>query len=339
MELLNQTRSVSGYKRWKKVMLTVFVGLLFGIVGLQVASAQSYPDKSIRAIFPFSPGSAVDNLGRALVQRLSVALGQPVVVVNVPGASGQIGTEKAAKSAPDGYTLLIGYTSTMAINPNVAAKLTYDVLKDFAHIALFANTPYMIVVNSAVPATNLKELIELAKARPGEFNFGSSGIGSTPHLAGELFKSVAKIDIMHVPYSSGAPGVVALTAGETEIRITSITSVLPLIRAGKLRAIAVTSPNRSPELPDVPTANESGLPGFEISSFVGMLAPAKTPEPIIRRLYKEIAKIVESPDMKEFIVNQGAEPMLMDPEHFRAYNEAEIVKWAEAAKSAKMKKN
>ncbi len=320
-----------------KVTLSVFIGLLCG-AALQVASAQSYPARPIRIIFPFAAGaSSNDILGRALAQRLSDALGQQLVVDNRPGATGTIGSEMAARSAPDGYSLLLGYTGSLAISPSVYAKLGYDPVKDLAPVARFAVIPYVLVVNPSVPAASIKELIALAKARPGQLNFASSGNGSLPHLSGELLKITAQIDIVHVPYKGGALAAIDVVGGQVQMYFSGITSMLPFIKAGKLRALAVTTLNRSFLLLDVPTANESGLPGFDVSSWLGVLAPARTPELVTRRLHNEIARIVNAPDMKNFIESQGAELVLMDPVEFGASLKAEIAKWAKVVRAANVK--
>jgi len=319
-------------------MFTVFVGLLCEVVALQVASAQSYPARPIRLIIPVEAGSSTnDTIPRALAQRLSPALGQPIIMDNHAGASGRIGTEMAAKSAPDGYTLLVGYTTTLSIGPSVYAKLGYDPVKDFAPVARLFVSSFLVAVNSAVPATNIKELIALAKARPGQLNFASAGTGSTPHLCGELLKTMAEIDIVHVPYKAAGAAMTALAGGEAQVGCQAAGTLLPLIKAGKLRALAVAATHRLSLLPDLPTAQESGLAGFEVDAWTGVMAPAKTPESIIRRLYDEIARIVNTPDMKNFIVSQGAEPALMDPAKFGAYLNAERVKWAKVVKTANVK--
>ena len=299
---------------------------------------QPYPTKPIRLIIPFAAGSSSnDILGRALAQRLAEALQQQVVVENHSGAGGNVGSDMASKATPDGYTLLLGVNGPLAISPSVYAKLGYDPVKDLAPIAMFAVVPYALVVNPAVPAGNVAELIALAKARPGQLNFASSGSGGTPHLCGELLKTVAGIDMVHVPYKAGAPAVVDLLGGRVQLYCSGITAVLPQIKAGKLRALATTTPNRSLMLPDVPTAQEAGLTGFDVSSWMGVLAPARTPEPVIRLLYGKIAGIVSDPNMKELISSQGSEPALMGPELFGAYLKAEIGKWAKVVKAANVK--
>jgi len=318
-------------------MRMLILGMLIIIAGRTFAQ-QPYPTKPIRLIIPFAAGSSSnDILGRALAQRLAEALQQQVVVENHAGAGGNIGSDMASKAAPDGYTLLLGVNGPLAISPSVYAKLGYNPVKDLAPIAMFAVVPYALVINPAVPAANVTEFIALAKARPGRLNFASSGSGGTPHLCGELLKTVAGIDMVHVPYKAGAPAVVDLVGGRVELYCSGITAVLPLIKAGKLRAIATTTPKRSPLLPDVPSAIEAGLPGFEVSSWMGILAPARTPEPIIRLLYSKIAGIVNDPNMADFISSQGSEPALMGPEQFGAYLKAEIGKWAKVVKTANVK--
>jgi tripartite-type tricarboxylate transporter receptor subunit TctC len=321
-----------------KVNFTVLVALLCGVVASQIASAQSYPVRPIRLIIPVQAGSSTnDSIPRAFAQQLSSALGQPMVTDNRAGASGQIGTELVAKSAPDGYTLLVGYTTTLGIGPSVHAKLGYDPVKDLAPVARLFVSSYVVAVNSTVPATSLKELIAVAKSRPGQLHFASAGTGSTPHLCGELLKTMAAIDIVHIPYKASGSAMTALAGGEAQIGCQAAGTLLPLIKAGKMRALAVAAPNRLSTLPDLPTAQESGLAGFEVESWTGIIAPAKTPEPVIRRLYDEIAKIIKTPDMKNFIVSQGADPALMDSAKFGAYINAERVKWAKVVKTANVK--
>ncbi|MGH8617287.1 MAG: Bug family tripartite tricarboxylate transporter substrate binding protein [Burkholderiales bacterium] len=304
----------------------------------QWAAAQAYPNRPIRMIIPFPAGSSSnDILGRQLAQRLSESMGQQVVVDNRAGASGHIGGEMVARAAPDGYTILLGVNGALAIGPSVYDKLAYDPVRDLAPIARFVLVPYALYVHPALPAKNLRELIALAKARPGQLNFASSGSGGTPHLCGELLKSTAGIDLVHVPYKGGAPAVVDLVAGQVQMYCAGVTAVLPLVKAGKLRALSTATPSRAALLPDVQSAAESGLPGFDVASWIAFFAPAKTPEPIIRRLYDEIAKITNDPEMQKSIVAQGAEPALMDPAQLSAYLKAEIAKWAKVVKAANVK--
>jgi len=313
--------------------------LAFGLVVLPLAvSAQAYPSKPIRLVFPWAGGaSSNDILGRGLAQRLSGELGQQLVVDNRPGATGNIGCEIAARAAPDGYTLLLAPTGQLTVNPSVFPKLAFNPLRDLAAIAKFAVIPYVLAAHPSVAAKNMKELIALAKARPGQLNFASSGNGSVPHLAGELFKIMAGINMVHVPYKGGALAAIGVVSGEVQLYFAGVTSLVEFIKAGKLRGIAAITPERLPLLPEVPTAKESGLPGFEVSVWLGMLAPAGTPEPIIRRLYQGVAKTINDPDMKSFMARYGAQAALMDPAQFSAYMRAETAKWAKVVKTANVK--
>lgn len=311
---------------------------LFLAIVFNLAAAQSYPVKPVRLIFPLQPGSASnDILGRALMQRLSDSLGQPVVADYRPGAAGTIGSAAAAKSAPDGYTLLIGYTSSIMISPTLLPNAGFNPVGDLSPIARFAVVPYLAVVHPSLPATSLKALVALAKARPGQITCASGGTGGLPHLAAELFKLTAGIDIVHVPYKAAAIAHTDLLGGHVQMQFTGISGVAPSVKAGKLRALAVTTAKRSALLPEVPTAAESGFATLDVSSSLGMLAPANTPAPIVRRLHEEIARIVNGADMKNFIGSQGAEPALMDPAEFGAHIKAEIAKWARVIKAANVR--
>ena len=303
-----------------------------------LAAAQSYPVKPVRLIFPLLPGSASnDILGRALMQRLSESLGQPVVADYRPGAAGTIGSAAAAKAPPDGYTLLIGYTSSIMISPSLLSSAGFNPVSDLAPIARFAVVPYVAVVHPSLPATNLKALVALAKARPGQINCASGGTGGLPHLAAELFKLTANVDVVHVPYKAAAAAHTDLLGGHVQMQFTGISGMLPSIRAGKLRALAVTATKRSALLPEVPTAAESGFPMLDVTSSLGVLAPANVPLPVVRRLHDEIARIVNGAEMKNFIASQGAEPALMDPAEFGAHIKAETAKWARVIKAANVK--
>jgi len=301
-------------------------------------SAQTYPDRPIRLIVPYPPGSSTnDILGRALAQRLSVELKQQVVVDNRSGASGNVGSEMVAHATPDGYTLLIGVAGPLAVGPAVYKNLGYDPIRDLAPIAMYASVPYVLVVNPSVPATNVKELIALAKSKPGQLNFASSGSGGSPHLCGELFKVMAGIDIVHIPYKGAGIAMIDVLSGQIPMICTGATALAAHIKAGRLRPIGVASLKRSAQMPDLPTISEQGLTGFEVNSWTGLLAPAKTPEPIIRRLYEAVAKIVATDDMKNFLASVGAEPALMNSRDFGAYLKVDTARWAKVVKAANLK--
>jgi len=305
---------------------------------LQNVAAQSYPVRPVRLVFPASAGSGNDILTRALAERLGAVMGQQFVVDNRPGATGNIGAEIVARAVPDGYTLLSGYTSLVVLGPLAQKNLRYDVLRDLAPVAQFVVVPYALVVHPSLPVTNMKELVALAKSRPGQLNYASGGNGSLPHLAGELLKMTAGIDMVHVPYKSSALAVIDLAGGHVQLRFAGITSLVSFIDAGKLRAIAVTSLNRSPLMPQVLTANESGFPEFNgVGGWIGLLAPAKTPEPVVRRLHEATAQVMSSGEMKKYLVTQGAEAAVLDPVRFRASIRDEIPKWQKVIKAANIR--
>ena len=307
-------------------------------IRLGSAAAADYPTRPIRLVVPYPPGASTnDILGRALAARLTPALGQQVVVDNRPGASGTMGSEIVAKATPDGYTLLVAIQSPLALGPSIYAKLGFDPVRDLAPVARFAAIPYALVVSNSVPAKSIQDFIALAKAKPGSLNFASSGVGGTPHMCSELFKRAAGIDIVHIPYKGAGIAVPAVIGGQVEMFCTGLTALTNQIRAGKMRALGIATLKRSPLMPEVPTIAEQGLPGFEVVSWSGVAAPAKTPPAIIRRLHAEIVKIVNSPDMRSFLANQGAEPALMGPEEFGAYLKADIAKWAKVVKAAGIK--
>jgi tripartite-type tricarboxylate transporter receptor subunit TctC len=241
-----------------------------------------------------------------------------------------------AKSPPDGYTLLLGVTGPLTIAPSVYPKLGYDTLRDFAPVAMVALAPYIIVVHPSVPAKNLKELIALAKSRPGQLRFASAGTGSTPHLCMELLNSMAGLEMQHIPYKGGAPAMIDTIAGQTQLYCTSVTNAAPQIKQGKIRGIGVTPLKRSPVLPDLPTLDEQGLKGFEVTQWMGIVAPAKTPQPIVQRLYQDIARVVNSPEYSKFIFQQGGEPALLGPTEFGALMRTELERWGKLVKAIKM---
>jgi tripartite-type tricarboxylate transporter receptor subunit TctC len=288
--------------------------------------AQTYPAKPIRMIIPAAPGGGVDTIGRALGQKLSEAFGQAVVPDNRAGAGTMIGSELTAKAPPDGYTFLM-VTNSHAINASVQKNLKYDPLKDFAEVSLLAISPYLLVVHPSVPAKSVRELLDLARKRPGELLFASAGTASATHLAGELFKSMAKINIVHVPYKGGTPAVTDLVGGHVQIMFNNLISVMALANSGRLRALAVTSAKRLPVLPDLPTVAESGVRGYEAASWYGALLPAGTPAQIVAVLNRELTKAIKVPDVRERLVSEGAQVVGSTPEEFAQYMRNDIERW------------
>ncbi|MGZ5702852.1 MAG: Bug family tripartite tricarboxylate transporter substrate binding protein [Burkholderiales bacterium] len=302
-----------------------------------VASAASYaqyPSKAIRFVVPFPPGGPLDIVARSIGQDLNKAWGQPVLIDNRPGAGGNIGADIVAKAPPDGHTILMGAVSTHAINVWLYKSLPYDPLKDFAPVTLVTSVPNVLVVHPSVPAKNVRELIALAKAGKGELNFASGSTGSAGHLAGELFKTMAGIDMVHIPYKGAAPAVTDLLAGHVSLMFDNLASGLPNIKAGRVRALAVTTLKRSPFLPELPTISESGLRGFDIGTWFGVFAPAGTPREIVMRLNAEIARALQTPVMKERLATLGAEAMPNTPEAFAAFVKAEMAKYREIVRAS-----
>ena len=298
------------------------------------AGAQTYPSKPIRLVVPFPAGGSLDVVARAIGQKLTEAWGQPVVIDNRPGAGGNIGADLVAKSAPDGYTILEGALSTHAVNVSLYSRMPYDPVRDFDPITLVAVTPNVLVLNPSVPATSVKELIAYARANPGKLAFGSGSNGSAGHLAGELFKTEAGVDMVHVPYKGAAPAMQDLLAGRVQLMFDNLANSMQQVRAGKLRALAVTTAHRSTLVPDLPTLSEAGLPGFDISTWWGFLAPAGTPKEIVAKWNAEVARILATPEMKDFFAQQGAEPSPTSPEAFGAMIRSEIAKYAKIVKAS-----
>jgi len=299
-----------------------------------MAQAQAWPSKPIKWVVPFAPGGTTDILARTVGEKLAVALGQPVIIENKPGAGGGVGAEFTAKSAPDGYTIMGGTISTHAINASLYKSLPYDPVKDFVAITLIARVPNMLVINPSVPAKDVKELIALLKANPGKYSFASSGNGTSQHLSGELFKSMSGTDMQHIPYKGSPPALQDVVGGQVAMTFDNITTALPLAKAGKLRALAVTTAKRSSVAPDVPTLAESGLPGFEVGSWQGVFAPAGTPPEIVKRLNAEIVKALNMPDVRDKLSGLGAEIVADSPEEFSALVKAEVAKWADVVKKS-----
>jgi len=296
--------------------------------------AQAYPARSIRLIVPWPPTGTVDILGRTLGQKLSESVGQPVLVENRAGANGMIGSEAAAKSPPDGYTLVVDNITGHAINATLQAKMPFNTLRDFAHLSLLASVPDGVVSLPSLAATNIRELIALAKAQPGKLTYASFGVGSSAHLAGELFKIMAGVDMLHVPYKGGQPAIADLLAGQVSIYIPVLPSVVQLVKANRLRLLAVTGAQRSPAMPDVPTVAESGLPGFEASNWFGLMAPAGTPPEIATRLNAEAAKALQAPEVREKLAALGFEIRSSTPQEFTALLKSETEKWAKVIKAS-----
>ena len=290
--------------------------------------AQNYPSRPVRVIVPFAPGGPNEIIARLVSQKLAGTLGQPFIVENRPGAGGNIGTDFVAKSAPDGYTLLSAGPGSLVINP-LLGVVPYDTARDFAPVTVMASAPNVLIVHPSVRASSVRELIALARLRPGELNYASGGVGSTPHLAAALFAAMAGIRISHVPYKGTGPAVTDLLGGQVQIAVLGIPAVLPHLRSAKLRALAVTGKRRSAELPEVPTVDEAGVAGYEMSPWYGLLSPAATPRAIIALLSDEITKIVRSADLVEKLAAQGAEPAGGTPEEFAAYLRAEAARWGQ----------
>jgi tripartite-type tricarboxylate transporter receptor subunit TctC len=301
------------------------------------AAAQPYPAKSIRFIVPFPPGGSADILARAIGQKAGEGLGQSVVVENRPGAGTAIGAEALAKSAPDGYAIMIGTVSSHAINPALNPKLPFDPVKDFTPVSLVASIPFAMIVHPSVPAKTVQEFVALARAKPGTLNYSSAGSGTSNHLAGELLKSMAGIDIVHVPYKGSAPALNDLISGQVALMFDLVLTAAPHVKSGAVRGLAVTGAKRSSALPDLPTVAESGIPGYEVSAWFGIFAPAGVPQPVVQRLNAEFVKALREPDLRQRLASQGAEPLTSTPDEFAAYLRAEIDKWAKVVKAAGMK--
>ena len=297
-------------------------------------AADAYPAKPVRFVVAFPPGGGTDIIARSIAQKLAERIAQQVVVDNRPGAGGNIGTDIVAKSAPDGYTLLMGSAGPLAINASLFGKMPFDPIKDLAPVTLAASTPNVLVVHPSLRAATVKELIALAKARPGEINFASSGHGTPAHLAGELFNSMVGVKMVHVPYKGAAPALADLLGGQVQLMFSTMPPALPHVKDGKLRALAVTSAKRSPAAPDLPTLDEIALPGFEANTWHGVVVPAGTPATIVARLNREIVAILHLPDVVERFSSQGAEALGSTPEEFAAYIRSETLKWAKVVRDS-----
>ncbi len=307
------------------------------IVSAGGAGAQGYPSKPVRLIVPFAPGGGSDYVARIVGQKFLEAFGQPLVIDNRGGAGGAIGTELAAKSAPDGYTLLLGSAGPLTIQPGLSARLPYDSVKDLAPITLVSTVPYVMVVHPSLPVKNVRELVALARAKPGQLNFGSPGNGTTTHLATELFKVVAKMDAVHVPYKGVAPAVPDLLAGQTQFMSGDLSTLMPQVKAGRLRALAVTAATRSPLAPELPTVAESGLPGYEAIGWFAILAPGATPRELVTRLNAAIVKGITDADAREKLAALGGDVVANTPAEFAARIRDDLEKWSKLIKAIGLK--
>ena len=324
----------------KKGVKSLFMSILMTSAALCPGSSQAaetYPSKTVQIIVSFAPGGGVDSVARITAAKLTESLGQPVLVDNRPGASGMIGTDVAAKAPPDGYTLLLGTQTVLVVAPILYGKTAFDPLKLFTPVALIGSTPLILVTNPAVPAKSVKELIALAKAKPGEFNFGSGGVGTTPHMAGELFNSMAGIKVVHIAYKGEAPALTDIMGGHLHMMFSNMSACLPHIKAGKIRGLAVSSLERVAAAPDIPTVAESGVPGFEAETWFGLLAPAGTPPEIVKRLNTDVLKALTKPDVKEKLASLGLTIAGSTPEKFSGYIKSEYAKWAKVIKDAGIK--
>ena len=311
-----------------------FVLMLASIAGLH---AQSYPGRPLRAIVPIAPGGGTDTTGRLVLTRLGEVLGQQIVVDNRAGGGGTIGAMIAAKAAPDGYTFLFGSIATHAVNPAMYKKLPYDHIRDFAPVARIGTVPNVLVVHPALPVKTVGELLSHARASPGKINYGSAGIGSPPHLSMELLKSMTGVNIVHIPYKGAGPALAELLGGQTQVMCTSLAGQLPHIKAGRVRALAVTTTGRNAQVPNVPTMIEAGVPGYEVTIWYAVFFPAGAPKAIVTRLNSELVKILSSPDMKDRLAQIGVDPAPSTPEELAAFVKAETVKYTKVAQDAGIK--
>ncbi len=321
---------------YKPALAALFACMAFALLA-PPASAQGYPDKPIRLIVPFPPSGGTDIVARTLTPHLSAALGRPITIDNRPGAGGTIGSEIAARAPNDGYTLLMATSSTHAVAPNLNPKLSYDPLKDFVPVVNVNIGPNILVVTADLPVKTVKELIAYAKANPGKLTFASSGTGSVFHLTGEMFKSMTGVDMVHIPYKGSAQAFPDLISGQVSLMFDLSTSVMPHVKSGKLRALAITSAKRNPALPDLPTVIEAGVPGFESLIWIGMLAPAGTPKEIVARLNAEMNKVLTRSDVRESFRQQGSDPLGGSSEQFAAQIKADLARWGKVIKDANVK--
>ena len=310
---------------------------LITVLGAAAALAQPFPARTVRIVVPFPPGGGVDIVGRILGLRLTEPYGQQVIVDNRAGAAGVIGTEIAARAAPDGHTWLLGTMGNLAVNRHLYPKMAVDPQRDLAPVTEVVAVHFVMVAHPSLPAKNVKELIALARARPGEITFSSSGAGGAPHLAGELFNSMAQVKLTHVPYKGSGPSFIDLLAGQVSLTSDSMVQALPYIRGGKLKAIAVLGPNRSPQLPNVPTVAESGLPGYELTNWFGLAVPSGTPRELVARINADVVKVLQQKDVRDRLVEMGTDVIGNSPQEFGAFIASESAKWARVIREANIR--
>jgi tripartite-type tricarboxylate transporter receptor subunit TctC len=321
----------------RKLLTSLIALSALAVAPLAPAQSTAYPSKTIRIIVPFAVGGIADSFARLIGQKLAETWGQPVVIENRTGAGGNIGADLVAKAAPDGYTLLMSNIGTHAVNVHLMKSIPFDPVKDFVPIAHVLDAEGLLVVHPDVKATSVADVIALAKAQPGKLTYASGGTGTTSHLAGEMFKSMAKVDIVHVPYKGNSPAITDLVGGQTTMAFATMPTVMPMVKAGRLRALAVIGPTRAVALPDVPTVAESGVPGFEVSNWIGLFAPRGTPADIVARVNAEVQKIMRSPEVVKRLESEGAKFMPTTPEQFAEFQRAELAKWGKAIREAGIK--
>lgn len=317
-----------------KLIRLLAAAALVALAPLAGIGAEPFPGKQVRFVVPYPPGGPLDTVARLLGQKVSASIKHPVVIDNVPGAGGNIGAGVVARAAPDGYTILMGAVATHAINPTLYSTIPYNAEKDFLAVTQVASTPNVLVVNNAIEANSVAEFIKLAKSKPGKLNFGSGSTGSAGHLAGELFKTMAGVDMAHIPYKGAAGAMQDLIGGRVDLMFDNLASSLSQVKGGRVRALAVTTSKRTKLAPELPTIAESGLPGFDISTWFGIFVPAGTPRPVVDRLHAEFTRALAAPDVREKMLALGAEPVGSTPEQFAAYVKAEAAKYAKLVRTS-----
>lgn len=329
-------KKTSGANKWDRYTKRTIGAIVAATITIPYAYAQNFPNKAVRIVVPFAPGGTTDILARLISKRLTEGLGYPVVIDNRPGANGVLGTDIVAKALPDGHTIVMGYLGSLAISPHLTTNLPYDPVRDFSPITLVAATTQAIVMHPSVPVKTTKELIAFSKRQPGQLAYASAGIGAPSHLAGELFKMMAGIDLVHVPYKGSGAAMTDLLGGHVALSFGGLAAAVPHINTKRLRVLAVAGLRRSQAMPQVPTVSESALPGFDVSSWFGLLAPAGTPREVVGRLNSEVVKILKADDVKERLIADGAEVVANKPEEFAAYITSELTKWGVVIKRAKL---